>query len=100
MSAKIDPSLDALLRSADEEAVQVVLSLKQPSKGVLSSEETRARVDALLEAVRKETGEGPTRFNVFGYLGSFAVEAQPRVVRALLSHEDEIDSAVMNEIKD
>ncbi len=100
MSAKIDPSLNAALQSGDEEAVQVVVSLKQPAEGVLSSDETRAKVNALLEAVRKETGQRPKRFNVFAYMGSFALEAQPKMVRALLSHEDEIDGAVFNQVKE
>lgn len=93
---KIDPVLLEQL-DAGKGSVQAVFRLAVNEKTLASDkgagvEET---VSALLSRVADSTGQKPSRCTVFKRLGSFAVEAPPEFLRALL-REGEIAGATAN----
>lgn len=96
---RTDPDL---LRDIDEAGsekrpVQAVFFLRSDvTERPPEAEQTRAAVQRLLREVERETAERPRGVNVFPNLGSFALEASPRFVRAILGHDEEIESARSN----
>jgi hypothetical protein len=98
MSSKIDPTLArALDEAATNDPVQTVVALKTEVAGrTIDPAASEDMATALIEQVTKETGESPTRYNVFKNLSSVAIEAPPKFIRRLLEH-DEVISAVANQ---
>lgn len=96
-----DPELQRQLEAAarTDATVQVVFYLKSATMPQRSrapvAEETEATVKDLLARVEKASGERVADWHVFPRLGSFVVQASPRVVEALLA-QDEIASASAN----
>ena len=87
MAAQRDPDLDEELEAASRAGtpVQAVIFLDGSDKAP-APEETEAAVDKLLAAVERTTAEKPTAVNVFRNLHSFAIEASPQFLRALVDH--------------
>jgi hypothetical protein len=99
MQPKIDPILSNLLQEtrSSVEPIQVVVVLKSGlGEKPASSSETHEAAHDLIHRVEQETGEAPRRYNVFGNLSSFAIEATPNFIRRLVE-KDEVASAIANQ---
>lgn len=71
------------------------LDTPAPQGAVPDPGETEARVKRLVRRAESAVGESVREINVFRNLGSFVVEASPRLVRAL-ADQDEVRSATPN----
>ena len=94
---EISPGLRRQLDAAGEaERVEAVLTLRPDEAGEPAEpsavEET---VERVLRRVAEETGTTDYDFNVFGFLESFAVAAEPRFIERLLG-QPEVESATAN----
>jgi hypothetical protein len=100
-SAGVDPELTRQLAAAaaTQSAVQVVFFLKSATMPVRGRapvpDETRATARELLARVEAKTGEKALDWHVFESLGSFVVQASPRLLEELLG-QAEIASATVN----
>lgn len=96
-----DPELVRQLEDATKShsPIQVVFFLKAvglPSRSAAPvPEDTTITVRRVLERVEKETGERVGDWHVFPNLGSFVVQASPRLVEAVFAQR-EIASASAN----
>jgi hypothetical protein len=97
--AKVDPELLRQLdaASAAGSPVEAVIALRPHGKdaAVLTPEQTERLTRQLLERIERSTGVGARAVNVFQYLGSFLVVAEPAFLVELLA-QPEIRSAVAN----
>jgi hypothetical protein len=94
----VDPELRSQLRAASrDEPVEAVLTLKpgQGSADPAPPVEVEQKVEQVLRRVAEETGIEGYEFNVFGFLESFAVAAEPKFLERLLS-QPEIEAATAN----
>jgi hypothetical protein len=98
MSSKIDPTLaSALDEAGTNDPIQAVVALRTEVAGrTMDPAASEDMVTALIHQVAEETGESPTRYNVFRNLSSLAIEATPKFIRRLIEH-DEVISAVANQ---
>lgn len=96
-----DPELTRQLDAATREqrSLQVVFFLKSAAQATRSRapapQETKDTVRDVIARVEAETGERVEDFNVFPSLGSFVIQASPRVVEAVLA-QAEVASAKAN----
>lgn len=93
----VDDALLRQLRSADGTGgvVGAVITIRSHGESPLSAAALRSLVARLLGQAEKDSGEKPSRTTVFSNLQSFAVEASPRFLYALLEFDD-IESAIAN----
>lgn len=92
---RVDPALRARLDAAGgDERIEAVVMLTGASASV-EPDEVRERVSRLLREVAEETDGADYEFNVFGYLGSFAIAAFPALIEDLLQRP-EVESARSN----
>ena len=98
-SPRIDPELRRQLDAARATGrpVAAVVRLRPEGDGdaILTPEQTQSRTAQLLERVERTVGLRAQAVNVFQYLGSFVVVAQPRFLVELLA-QPEVLSAVAN----
>jgi hypothetical protein len=88
---KVDPLLIRQLQDAerDNAPVQAVLSVINPDKLPLpSAEEIKRKVERLISETSGRMHEQPQHYRLFAHLGTFAVEATPKFLRALMSLDD------------
>src|SRR5579871_3440652 len=99
--ALIDPQLRSQIAKADaaHPTVAATFTLRNSARGLRSPQETQRVVQRILERCQAQTKVRPKGFNVFENLQSFAVDAAPDFVQALLN-EPEIESATANEQSD
>lgn len=95
----MDPALrDRLATAGGGERVEAVLVLR-PGQGsgdtTAEPEQVEQLVAGVLGRIAAETGSEDYEFNVFGFLESFAVAAEPSFLERLLS-QPEIESATTN----
>lgn len=85
MAAQRDPVLDDELEAAARTGspVQAVIFLDATPQAP-TPEETESAVGKLLAEVERTTAEKPIAVNVFRNLHSFAIEASPQFVRAIV----------------
>ena len=98
MASKIDSTLaSALEHAGTHDPVQAVIALRSDRAGkIIEPADAEAMATKLIEQVTKETGESPTRYNIFRNLSSLAIEATPKFIRRMVEH-DEVISAVANQ---
>jgi hypothetical protein len=88
---KLDPTLQKELDSprAETATVEAVVRLQpaDPGRRFLSPEETDSLVEQVVKAAESECGVKPDEINVFRNLGTFAVRASGKFVKALVKHE-------------
>src|SRR5688500_10850374 len=92
---EISPGLRRQLDAAGEaERVEAVLTLRPDEAAGEPAEPSAVEeaVERVLQRVAEETGTTDYAFNVFGFLESFAVVAEPRVIERLLG-QPEVESA-------
>jgi hypothetical protein len=95
-TTRLDPELDRQLTEAEKqgEAIEAVFTLEE--NGSVPDPES---VDRLLEQALKRaegaTGEKAEDLNVFRYMASFAVRAEPQLIRELLE-QPEVSAGVAN----
>lgn len=98
--AKTDTELVKQLKTAatEEKLVEAVVRLKpeDPSQIVPHAERMEELTNRLLERVQKESGEAPSRYNVFRNLGSFVVSAHPSFIEHLIE-QPEVRSIMANQ---
>jgi hypothetical protein len=88
-----DPELVKQLAAVPADGdVEAVFSLRDAAS---SPEDTEARVRELVARVEDQVGSAPRQLNIFRNIGSFAVAAPARFVRAMLD-QGEIDTATAN----
>lgn len=96
---KIDPALTRALSTASSsgQRVQAVFKLRPPSSaaGKPSAAETQALVERVMSRVRSRAGIREKDYNVFPFLRSFVVDAEPHFIEELLT-EPEVAAAVVN----
>lgn len=100
--APSEPEISRALRrqldaAGEAERVEAVLTLR-PDEGSGEPAEPAAveeTVERVLRRVAEETGTTDYDFNVFGFLESFAVVAEPRFIERLLG-QPEVESATAN----
>jgi hypothetical protein len=98
LAVKIDPVLRKLLSEAEgsNAPVEAVFHLRSPDESKLSSSENIEEiVRKLLARVAERVGIKETRCNIFRFLGSFAIAAEPRFITELLK-QPEVSAAVAN----
>jgi hypothetical protein len=95
---EISPALRRQLDAAgDAERVEVVLTLRPDEESGEPAEPSAVEetVERMLRRVAEDTGTTDYDFNVFGFLESFAVTAEPKFIVRLLS-QPEVESATPN----
>jgi hypothetical protein len=96
---KVDPELLRQLDAAGSAGspVEAVIALRPYGQDarVLTPEQTERLSRQLLERTQRRVGVGARAVNVFEYLGSFLVVAEPAFLRELLA-QPEVRSAVAN----
>jgi hypothetical protein len=101
--AKVDPELlrQLDLHAADSTPVQAVFSItpEEELQAAPSPERTQQLAQELIGRAKRETQLAPLRLNIFRFMGSFAVEAAPEVIRYILK-QPEIKSAAANRPSD
>jgi len=95
--AKIDPHLATQLQANTEGEIQAVVTLNpdDPSQLTPSPERTEELTRTLVERVSSRSGTQPRAVNVFRFLGSFSIAADPKFLSDLLN-EPEVKAAVSN----
>ena len=98
MSSKIEPTLaSALDEAGTNDLIQAVVELRAEVAGRMRDPAaSEDMATALIHRVAEETGESPSRYNVFRNLSSLAIEATPKFIRRLVE-DDEVISAVANQ---
>jgi hypothetical protein len=96
-SSSQDPELDRQLTAAEKqnEPVSAVFFLRPGRGGALGPASTKTKVASLLKKAASVTGETPLNVTTYENLGSFAVEARPKLIRYLSTHHD-VSSATAN----
>jgi hypothetical protein len=96
-SSAHDPELDRQLTAAEKQnqPVSAVFFLRPGRGGAAGPDATKAKVASLLKKAASATGEAPLRVTTYENLGSFAVEAGPKLIRYLSTHRD-VSSAAAN----
>lgn len=92
---QVSPTLRRQLDAAgDAERVEAVLTLKpnEDSTEPAPPKVVEETVERVLRRVAEETGTADYDFNVFGFLESFAIAAEPKFIERLLS-QPEVESA-------
>jgi hypothetical protein len=95
---KIDPHLAAQLKETSaKDEVQAVVTLHpdDPSQPAPSPERMEEMARDLVARVTKSSGVAPKKVNVFKYLGSFAIAAEPAFIEHLVG-QPEVKSAMSN----
>jgi hypothetical protein len=95
---QISPELRRQLDTAgNAERVEAVLTLRPDQESGEPAEPSAVEetVERVLRRVAEETGTTDYDFNVFGFLESFAVAAEPKFIERLLS-QPEVESATPN----
>ena len=93
----LDPELvRQLSTSAGDDQVEAVVRLRtDPGVAAPPPEETERLARQVVARTQKLSGEQENAFNVFKYLGSFAISAKPAFIKTLLD-QPEVASALAN----
>ena len=93
----LDPELvRQLSTSAGDDPVEAVVRLRtDPGVAAPPPDETERLARQVVARTQKLSGEQENAFNVFKYLGSFAISAKPSFIRTLLD-QPEVASALAN----
>jgi hypothetical protein len=96
MMAVLDPELTRQMATAKDSVVEAVVHLR-PAPGAVATPptETIRLARELITRAQVASGEQEDAFNVFKYLGSFAVSAKPSFLKALVT-QPEVASVIAN----
>ena len=98
MMENVDPKLTKAIKDVRSGAlhgtVRATIALKSldPSKPVLSPDQTNREVGRIVRAVEKKTGKTPRELDVFDQIQSFSINADAEMVDHILN-EDAVTAA-------
>lgn len=97
---KTDPELIRQIDSAAaaNDPIQAVFSLDLPIRKLADPKQVEETATQVLSRIERESGLKPKELNIFRNLGSFAVSANPSLIRKLID-APEIASAIANKKK-